>query len=370
MSSRKNTCIGQAPEECNCLSGAFFMGGETMGRKTTKKHGIYIGLCLLMTGLPQARASVHDGAILDCNGCHSRQAPDSSSRCLACHAHEYRVLSENGDAYTPGGDFFWLGQNYLTGDYMSMGDMHGHNVIAAVQDLTQDGLQAEAPGIGGPSYQATWLACTSCHDPHLSRSGPGPGYRLLGGEGYDGGSKAEGFAFVNPAPVVKPSLSTFGDWVPESDTNHPVYISGMSEWCSNCHSGYLSDKHLSHPAGPMARLDDLYKTYRQSVEKIDSGTGRPAVYDFLVPIEWGEGSSGDAPDGPGPNANVMCLTCHRAHASAFQAIGRWDLKIKTGLADSPVLETPEGIHAYYGISITSRYGERKKTLCVLCHPQD
>jgi len=175
---------------------------------------------------------------------------------------------------------------------------------------------------------------------------------------------------LNPAPVAKPSLPTFGDWVPESDANHPGYISGMSEWCTNCHSGYLSDKNLSHPAGPTARLKDIDNIYRQSVKRTNSGGGSEAVYDFLVPFERGEGNNSGDTDGPSPSANVMCLTCHRAHASPFKAIGRWDLKIKTGLAKSPVLASPEGIHAYYGHSITNRYGDRKKTLCVLCHPVD
>ncbi len=345
---------------------------QAMHRRTGKRHGIYFGLWLLMAGLglPHAHASIHDGEMPDCNGCHTIKAPDPSSLCLDCHAPEYRVLSEKGDAYTPGGDFFWLSKNYLAGDYISFGDMHGHNIIAAAHHLTQDGMRVVAPSVGGPPYQAEWLACTSCHDPHLTRSGPGTVYRLLGGQGYDGGGKASGFAFMNPAPIAKPSRPSFGDWLPESDANHPDYISGMSEWCTNCHSGYLSNKNLSHPAGPMARLKDLANIYRQSVKTMSSGGGQAAAYDFLVPFERGEGGNGGNAAGPNPSANVMCLTCHRAHASPFKAIGRWDLKIKTGLANSPVLTSPEGIHAYYGHSITNRYGDRKKTLCVLCHPVD
>lgn len=341
-----------------------------MNGSTGKKHGIFLGFWLLIAGLTPSHASIHDGKILDCNGCHNIKAPDPSSICLDCHAHEYRVLSEKGDAYTPGGDFYWLSQDYIARCYISFGDTHGHNIIAAAHYFTKDGLRIEAPGIGGPSYRAEWLACTSCHDPHLSRSETEPGYRLLGGQGYKGGGKASGFVFSQPAPIAEPTLSDFSDWLPESDVNHPDYISGMSEWCTNCHTGYLSNKGLSHPAGPMARLDDLARIYRQSGNSVNRSGGRSTDYDFLVPFERGDEGSDAQMDGPSSSANVMCLTCHRAHASPFKHIGRWDLEIKTRLADSPVLRTPKGIHAYYGQSITDRYGNSMKTLCVLCHAVD
>ena len=341
-----------------------------MNRRTGIRHGIFFLLWLLLAGPHYTQASVHEGDILDCQGCHSITAPDASSLCLECHANEYPVLSERGDVYTPGGDFFWLSRNYTVGDYISFGDSHGHNVIASAQRLRQDGMRDVAPSVGGIPYQAQWLSCTSCHNPHLNRSRPGTAYRLLGGEGYRGGGMAAGFSFVNPGPVAEPLLKTFGNWIPESDTNHPTYISGMSEWCTNCHGGYLSNKDLSHPAGPMARLNNLANNYRQAVHKANNGSGLPTAYEFLVPFEQGEVDAGGDEEGPTLSANVMCLTCHRAHASPFKAIGRWDLKIKTGLADSPVLTTPEGIHAYYGYSISARYGDRKKTLCALCHPVD
>ncbi|MCB2184503.1 MAG: hypothetical protein KQH63_20970 [Desulfobulbaceae bacterium] len=330
----------------------------------------FFGSWLLMaTAASFSHASVHDGESIDCKGCHSIEAPDASSLCLSCHAEKFKVLSEDGSLYTPGGDFFWLSKSYLAAGYGSFGDMHGHNVIAAAYHLRKDGLRDVAPSIGNTPYRAEWLSCTSCHDPHLSRSTDERNYRLLAGEGYEGGTKARSFSFQEAAPVAKPLESTRMGWLAEDDANHPEYISGMSEWCTNCHSGYLSDKNLSHPAGAMARLQDLSNTYKQFLQRT-KGSQAAAAYDFLVPFEWGEGRSGGDGSGPTFGANVMCVTCHRAHASAFKAIGRWDLKIENGLATSPVLATPEGRHAYYGHSIKERYGDLKKTLCVLCHAVD
>jgi hypothetical protein len=79
--------------------------------------------------------------------------------------------------------------------------------------------------------------------------------------------------------------------------------------------------------------------------------------------------------GPDGSDNVMCLTCHRAHASAFNNITRWDMEhallaeswpdsdnlIDMGaLADSP----------YYGRDIATDFGEYQRSLCNKCHGQD
>ena len=55
-------------------------------------------------------------------------------------------------------------------------------------------------------------------------------------------------------------------------------------------------------------------------------------------------------EGPDQNSNVMCLTCHRAHASPFAHDGRWDFQ-STLLAEAPIFDFPEGANAYYGETI-------------------
>ena len=68
----------------------------------------------------------------------------------------------------------------------------------------------------------------------------------------------------------------------------------------------------------------------------------------------------------------MCLTCHRAHASAFRSIGRWDLSA-SHLADShPGSEAggAEARNSYYGRDIAAEFGPYQRSLCNKCHVQD
>lgn len=332
---------------------------------TLGEIAILCGIYILVVPTTRAQAGFHEGEKLNCIGCHGFTAPDPSSRCLHCHAKEYRVLSEEGDAYTPGGDFFWLTKNFISRQYISPGESHGHNIISASHGLVADVTHESAPSDGTAEYRSAWLACTSCHDPHISRTNPGATYRLLGTKGYTGVGKVKSISFQYPAPIAKPSAAGDGDWIAESDTNHPDYISGMSEWCTNCHSGYVTKKGMSHPTGHMAALGEKAKVYNSYKTGRDASTGEAVTFDFLVPIESGKIDSADN-DEATAFSNVMCLTCHRAHASAFPAIGRWDFKIDL-LSNSPVLSTPEGINAYYGQSIVSRYGKQRKSLCFKCH---
>jgi hypothetical protein len=337
-----------------------------------KKIAILCGICLFATYVPHSRAGFHEGDKLDCIACHGVTAPDPSSMCLECHAQKFRVLSPAGDAYTPGGDFFWLTQSFLSGHYTSTGDSHGHNIIAASFGLEEDGARSAAPGDGEVKYQSAWLSCTSCHDPHMSRSKPGATYRLLGTKGYRGGGKAESISFQYPAPAAEPLAAKGDDWIAESDEHHPTYISGMSEWCTNCHSGYITGKGLSHPAGRLATLEEKAEVYNRNKPRTRVA-GEGGSFDFLVPVEMGETFSRPIKkprlDKATPVSRVMCLSCHRVHASAFRSIGRWGLQVDL-LVNSPVLYTPYGMHAYYGVSIATRYGEKAGPLCFKCHSFD
>jgi len=132
----------------------------------------------------------------------------------------------------------------------------------------------------------------------------------------------------------------------------------MSEWCANCH-GLLHDPNTGtantqfiHPAGTTAYLSasanisgtsttiaNIYNAYRWS----GNLTGvQGTSYTSLVPYEQGgsigkdltaAGIGGIATNTaamystPGPatgNENVMCLSCHRAHASGFPQSTRWN----------------------------------------------
>jgi hypothetical protein len=285
---------------------------------------------------------------------------------------------------TPGGDFYWLTKNFFWAGGSSGGDGHGHNVIARDFGFRQDARLSAAPGGDYPSRN---LGCTSCHDPH-GKSGArvsgsyGPSasgktvlgnFRLLGGVGYDGGRKEGGFSFMSVAPVARQSPSRkYG----ESDASHVDYGSGMSEWCRNCHGSiHGGNSVFRHPSGdrlPMGMID----TYNRYVKTGDLSGSPSASHLALIPFERGvadpallDPSGSRGPDG---NSRVMCLTCHRAHASAFRAIGRWDFDAPSvanshpGPGDGGVTGN-DIFYSYYGRDMVSRFGTSQRTFCEKCH---
>jgi hypothetical protein len=110
------------------------------------------------------------------------------------------------------------------------------------------------------------------------------------------------------------------------------------------------------------------------------GGNQLTSFDGLVPFERGvaDGSLlSDAPVvGPTSNSNVMCLTCHRAHASANANAGKWDFEVEL-IAESHALASPDvdaTAAVYYkdGVVIdpATEYGEWQRSLCNKCHVQD
>lgn len=346
-------------------------------------------LLLLLIGLPCF--AFHEGNTGYCEGCHALhegegggvgsfllRGVDAASTCLRCHAElgvHHNVLSDDGSSYTPGGDFFWLKQGYFwTEDgqaRQSPGNSHGHSVMAAGYGLAVDGQTSVAPG---GIYPAASLSCVSCHDPHGQSIGSGAeesgvNYRLLGGVGYS----TAGVIFAEAAPIaVAP-----GYWT-ESDSNHVDYGSGMSEWCANCHGGMLGGAEARHPAGKAARFGaDMASAYNAYVRSGDVSGSPASSYLALVPFERGvtDASRLDPTGAAGPEAgtaNVMCLTCHRAHASPFRHAGRWDFSA-TFLVDShpgPNDRGADGRNAYYGRDLVAEFGPYQRSLCNKCHVKD
>jgi predicted CXXCH cytochrome family protein len=217
-------------------------------------------------------------------------------------------------------------------------------------------------------------------------------YRLLGGQYYAPASNPSS-AFGNDPPVAVAPL-TYNSSEAAADVR-VAYGTGMSEWCQNCHvnihlDGYTSGvAGLRHPAGSDAFLHagqiQVYNTY------VSSGVVDPAAtskYTSLVPFEQGNdvalatlktntASGGAIP--AGAKSSVMCLSCHRAHSSAFDSMVRWDQNatfLTNGTAYTPgvtnrtVAQTAAG---YYdrpvGVGATA-IGAYQRSMCNKCHGKD
>jgi hypothetical protein len=270
---------------------------------------------------------------------------------------------------TPGGDFAWL---TINGSAAATAGKHkGHNVVSLDFGLTSSSnYGANSPG---GNYPVASLSCISCHDPHsaarqldgavTSRTTGSSGepiegsgsyntssttetvgvYRFLGGKGYKPVSAGAFTAFSADPPFAIVN-STYNRTESANDTR-VAYGSGMSEWCANCHGSILNNSLDTstthrHPSGSAALLGGgngegvLYDAYVKTGDMSGDGS---AAYTSLVPFEMGLGrvagnmaklqayavidgsKKGGVADavGAGGAPNAMCLSCHRAHASAF-----------------------------------------------------
>jgi hypothetical protein len=373
------------------------------------------------------------------------KGPDPSSTCLTCHMapggtgqpQGHYIASNDADMpagrppaqLTPGGDFGWLKKDYSWGPGAtrageSRGERHGHNIIAGSFNFVGDTRNSMAPqGV----YPADQLSCISCHDPHgryrrladgsiattgspIFASGsyaqsPEPNatgavgvYRLLAGKGYQPKYLSGGMAFsADPPAAITPS--SFNREESGADTR-VAYGSGMSEWCENCHA--TSHKNGSatarHPAGNLKRLSaSVVKNYNSYIASGNMSGSSSSSYTSLLPFEMGtkeyailkKTANSDASDRSGPdsggsgNPNVMCLSCHRAHASGWDYMTRWNMRTEflvyqglyPGTDNNAPLELAQGRttlevqKTFYGRPSTL-YAAYQRSLCNKCHAKD
>ncbi len=353
---------------------------------------------------------------------------DQSSTCLNCHysdsAGSYHIdgpytADEGVLNMTPGGDFAWVNKTFSWVAWgsprSSEGDRHGHNVVAADFSHTADATLTTSPG---GSYANTDLHCSSCHDPHgkyrilddagtigttglpIGESGSYPGaavtatealgvYRFLGGSGYSPASLAGSHSFTaDPPAAVVPSTYNRGENTTETRV---AYGSGMSEWCGNCHGGFHNDDYptnVRHPAGNSAKLTaDVVANYNDYVKSGDLTGDVSTSYTSLVPFESGATYStadrllmdadavndGSRTAGVSTSDNVMCLSCHRAHASGWDSMLRWNGEdeelTKGGVFDQDGRTELEVGRAYNDRDLT-HFATYQRSLCNKCHAKD
>jgi hypothetical protein len=327
---------------------------------------------------------------------------------------------------SPGGDFGWLKKSYRwgagsgEGGGNSPGERHGHNIVAIDFRFSPDAGMLMAPG---GSFPAARLSCISCHDPHgkyrrfadgsignggtpIQASGsyntsPDPTvdravgvYRLLGGKGHVT-SLNDGAPFTAdpPAAVSPEDYSRPED---RSDTR-VAYGKGMSEWCANCHPALLggSGGKKTHPAGNHVKFAAVVAANYNAYVASGNLTGNSATsFSSMVPFEMGTadyarlkltaGSSGGQSTGPDASANVMCLSCHRAHASGWDHATRWNMKTEflvvngeyPGIDDMTVPSRisqgrtrAETGKTFYDRP-ASHYASYQRSLCNKCHAKD
>jgi hypothetical protein len=352
------------------------------------KFGLVVMAAALITfGLAGPSYALHDGGVAHCDACHTMHnsqdgevvigtggahlqiGADPSSTCLRCHAG-YGQFSD-GSAYRSGGDFYWVTKDFSWSAHgrtsTSTGDSHGHNIIA----LDETGLDADATLTTAPggTYQASALGCNSCHDPHGKQ---GNELLLYGIEATAANYPGGAFVFTNDAP----DLDAAGRRANVTDESHSAYKSGMSEWCSNCHTDFdnITAALGKHPAGnTTGGLGAIATNYNAYVQTGDITGNAATSYLEIVPFEEDVvTNTKQSTQGPTAAANVMCLTCHRSHASAFPDMGRWYFVDTLMLEDSHPMAGDTGAT---GSDVENKWYSRvvpadQRSYCNKCHVQD
>jgi predicted CXXCH cytochrome family protein len=385
----------------------------------------------------------HSGGVAECMGCHNIHdaastsallvGTDISSTCLSCHgatsAGSYHIASmdiagTNDNVIprqmTPGGDFGWLLKTFTWSPESGTssteeGSVHGHSIISADNPgFDVDPVNATAPG---GTMDASLLSCTSCHDNHgklrrlsngtfattgapiigsgsyTDSADPAAGqavgvYRLLRGTGSSAGSGGVSLNGVFNAVVA----STYNRSEATSQTA-VAYGAGTSDWCATCHPDMLSasSPNHTHPTnqGFSGTVVANYNAY------MGSGlTGNPD-FDTIVPYQ--EDNETDyaalrtAANTPTRDATtssrIMCLSCHRAHASGFAHMTRWQNEGEFIAVDGvwPGTDSTSTVAtaAMYAMGRTSamtlrsyndqpetKYASYQRSLCNKCHAND
>jgi hypothetical protein len=309
--------------------------------------------------------------------------------CLSCHEEAGADMAKAPYVATMDGkDPGVKGRAMPAGDFYfsRMDPKKGHNPGKSsgrqASAMPSDPRLTRAPG--GTFGTADWDCC-SCHEPHYRFSQKATAWRQLkrkvngivhtGNETAVLGVESSGGNSGGTTAGYKPIESNSrGDlvngeyiqerkdhlpldganlFIPEGETNKNVYQGGFSSFCATCHGDFhggdegasglggarsstgntaIAGQWVKHPSnlalGSSSRYDE--NTYNKNVINQQGTNPNPAGYDWKYPLVKVDGKwSVTSPSLPGQMGNrdrLMCLTCHKAHASQFDNMLRWDAK--------------------------------------------
>jgi len=416
------------------------------------KLSLVVLTATLFIGMSGMAYAFHSGGVAECEGCHSMHSPkaggsfllvgtDASSTCLSCHQgasdtgpSSYHVSTIDSKLTaglaplqrSPGGDFGWVKKTYTYAygtpsvTYTEEGDIHGHNTVAVDFGYAADKKNTVAPG---GTFASSQLSCASCHDPHgqgrrlsdgtyattgapIIGSGsydtsaaPAAGeavgiYRLLGSPAY----KAMASVFTTYPIAVVPS--TYNRSEATTQTRVAYGASGTNtwgKWCASCHPGMHSTGNYVHPVDA-SLTPTVANNYNMYVKSGDMTGSSATAFTSLVPFAENTGdftvlkshakNNDSFLNGPASSDKVMCLSCHRAHASGFTHALRFDqgyeFMTKAGQyvgSNNPAVSgsrapaqhrgrTNEEWQAAYYDRPATKFATYQRVLCNKCHAKD
>jgi predicted CXXCH cytochrome family protein len=293
----------------------------------------------------------------------------------------------------PAGDFYYSNLDDSKGHNPAYS--HGSAVATSVMMSADTTLDKTPPGNAAGALTDEW-SCHSCHGMHNRFSNTYSAWRQIkrkvNGIIHTGCDQTATIGDVETSPcdttkvdvtaagfeaiqsnsrgnvngVVYSNLRGDGKalegadlYADESDTNKNVYRGGFSSFCSTCHGDFHggndsskalqntnvmdADGHwLRHPTNLSLSDPDIkskYGTagYTKAVTNDTPSNPNPAGYDWKYPLIQPTGdftvSVTGAADALVADVRLSCLTCHKAHASQFENMTRWDTNAHAFIAD-------------------------------------
>ena len=338
---------------------------------------ILILLIIAASDAPQAKVT---GECVNCHTMHNSQAGasmlftadlDSAPNpaltrgdCVGCHAQ-----NPSGDSNTVtgipqvrhGGSDLAAGNfNYVVGG-TAAADAKGHNVYGITAD--DDGILDSTP----PGYWSDYdpagfsdsnrLVCAGQNGCHGNRNQSDQFAAISGGHHGDdsclkfgtnldtdsqGTTVATSYRFLYNIKGAEDS-----NWQETSQTDHNEYygsvyasrsgltyddnVDTISELCAECHGTYHYSTGIGTVTPWLRHPTDIVLPDSGEYGEYNTPTG---IYSLIAPIARpvisDEATTANATVTPGnidaDGAIVMCLSCHRAHASNFYKLMRWDNK--------------------------------------------
>jgi hypothetical protein len=254
--------------------------------------------------------------------------------------------------------------------------------------ITSDPYLSSSPG---GNFQAGNFDCVSCHDPHDRFGANVSAWRQLkrkvngivhtgsetatkGVESYGG---SEGPTTAGYEPILSNSrgdiqgtsylnrrkdgqeLEGANLFRVEGDDNKNVYRGGFSSFCSVCHGDFHGGNGeaptgengktragggwIRHPANiPMGGPGSRYgiAAYTAAVVNMQGNNPNPAGYDWKYPLVKADAdfsvksraASANIQGTAAGTDRIACLTCHKAHASQYTNMTRWDSRAHSFIA--------------------------------------
>lgn len=350
-------------------------------------HNSEGGAAVALDGGPNGELLVRGNWTDMCLSCHKEGQNTSATAALPSVANTGWtapiVMTLTGTApggvSMPGGDFYYSNLDPKKGHNPAYSNHEVDGTPSSVFMAADPTLLDNPPG--GTLAIAEW-SCHSCHGMHARFSDSYASWRQLqrqvNGINVTGDTSALGVETVpgnkaqNAAyePIKSNSrgdiqgtnyvnkrkdgndLEAADLFAAESDSNKNVYRGGFSSFCSACHGDFhggltesratnntntrVAGSWVRHPTNvKMNEAGSKYTmtaSYSKAMSNSQGNNPNPLGYDWRYPLVQPDASfivkstvpsMTDATTAIGDD-RIMCLTCHKAHATQYENMTRWD----------------------------------------------